>query len=98
MNQVEIILGKLKEMLLRLGFKETVITNAYRSEINYVYKNLYCIPICIEKLGFIMEYAGSYEDAAKYWHDDGDAFPLGMGEEAILAGIEHEVRRELMDQ
>lgn len=93
MDQIGQVLMKIKEILLRLGFKETVITNEYRSEVNYVYKNLYCIPGYVEGLGFIIEYADSFEEAQKHFHDDGDVFPLALGEDAILTGVEQEVRR-----
>jgi hypothetical protein len=93
MDQIGQILIRIKEILLHLGFKETVITNEYRSETNYVYKNLYCIPGYVEGLGFIIEYADSFEEAQKHFHDDGDVFPLVLGEDAILAGLEQEVQR-----
>ena len=91
MDQVGHTLTKIKEILLHLGFEETIITNAYRSEINYMYKNLYCIPGYVEGLGFIIEYANSFEEAQKHFHEDGDSFPLEMGEKSILVGIEKEV-------
>ena len=93
MDQIGQILIRIKEILLHLGFKETVITNEYRSETNYVYKNLYCIPGYVEGLGFIIEYADSFEEAQKHFHDDGDVFPLVLGEDVILAGLEQEVQR-----
>ncbi len=92
MNQVQQILGKIKAMLLKMGFVETPVTNPYRSEINFVRSNLYCIPQYVECLGFLIEYADSYEEAKKHGHEDGDSFPLEMGEAAILAGLEKEVR------
>ena len=95
MDQVERIMSQIKKMLFQLGFKETIIKNEYRGDINYVYGDKYCDITYLKKLGFIIGYANSYEEAAKYWHCDGDSFPLDMGEEAILEGIEKEIRENL---
>lgn len=95
MDQIGLILTKIKEILLHLGFKETVVTNEYRNETNYVYKNLYCIPGYVEGLGFIIEYADSLEEARKHFYDDGDVFPLALGEDAILLEVEKEVRQNI---
>jgi len=95
MNQVQQILEKIKAMLLKMGFAETTVTNLYRSEINYVRGNLYCIPQYVERLGFLIEYANSYEEAKNHGHEDGDSFPLEMGERTILAGLEKEVRQNI---
>jgi len=97
-EEVKQILEKMAVMLLEMGFKETVITNPYRNEVNYVYGNLYCIPEYLESIGFIMEYAGSFEEAQKHFHEDGDSFPLAMGEEAILSGLANEVRLAINQQ
>ena len=93
MNQVQQILAKIKAMLTSMGFKEMTITNPYRSEINYVLDKLYCIPQYIESLGFLIEYADSYEEAKNHGHEDGDAFPMSLGESAILEGLKQEVQQ-----
>ena len=93
MNQAQQVLEKIKLMLLKMGFTETTVTNQDRSETNYVYKNLYCIPGYSESLGFIIEYADSLEEAQKHFHDDGDVFPLALGEDVIFAGLEAEIRQ-----
>jgi hypothetical protein len=95
MNQVQRILEKIKAMLLQMGFAETIVTNLYRSETNYVHGNLYCIPQYVERLGFLIEYADSYEEAKNHGHEDGDSFSLEMGEKAILAGLEKEVKQNI---
>ena len=95
MNQVQHILEQIKVMLLRMGFRERIVTNQYRSETNYVRGNLYCIPQYVERLGFLIEYADSYEEAKNHGHEDGDSFPLEMGEKFILDGLEKEVRQNI---
>jgi hypothetical protein len=89
------IIDKLKALLLTMGFEEIIITNPYRSETNYVRGSLHCIPQYIERLGFLIEYADSYEEAKNHLHEDGDLYPLEMGEEAILTGLENELRQQL---
>ena len=82
-------------MLLNMGFSETTVINPYRSEINYMRGNLYCIPQYIDSLGFLIEYADSYEEAKNHGHEDGDAFSLILGENAILTGLEKEIQQNM---
>ena len=60
MDQAERILNQIKKMLLQLGFKEIIIKNGYKSNINYAYGDTHCDITYIEKLGFIIGYAKSY--------------------------------------
>jgi hypothetical protein len=93
MDNIEQMLNKIKNRLLDFGFKRVQING----DINYVLGNLYCIPFYLKSIGFIIEYAHSLEEAQKNMHGDGDAFPLEMGEEAILSGIEEEIRGALKE-
>ena len=95
MNQVQQILEKIELMLLEMGFEEIVVENEYRNEKNYAYGNLYCIPQYVDALGFLVEYADSYEEAKKHGHEDGDSFPMELGEAPILEGIKQEVKKIL---
>ena len=97
MNQVQQILERIKLLLIKLGFKEITITNQYRSEVNYVRGDLFCIPQYVESLGFLVEYAFSFQEAQKHFHEDGESFPLAMGENAILAGIEAGIRKNMQN-
>ena len=92
MNNTEQILRQIKELFLNLNFKETEING----RINYVIDSIYCVPQYIESLGFLIEYADSFESAQKNWHEDGDSFPLDMGAGAILSGISEELRRYVL--
>jgi len=69
-NQIDHILNKIKDLLLTLGFKRVEVNG----EINYVYHNIYCIPHYIHKIGFLIEYADSFEEAQNNLHEDGDSF------------------------
>jgi hypothetical protein len=91
MNEITQILDKIKNLLILLQFK-TIDING---EINYAYENTYCIPHYIQHIGFFIEYAHSLEEAQKSLHSDGDGFPLEMGENAILAGLEAEIRQSI---
>lgn len=94
MNDIHSILYKIKLLLLRLGFRETTVNGV----TNYLHGNTYCIPHHIQSLGFLIEYADTYTDAQKNWYEDGDSFPLEMGESAILAGLEEEIRRNVFEK
>lgn len=85
------IIIKMKEMLGKLGFRESTVGG----RTNYVSKNLYCIPQHIDPIGYFFEYAHSLEEAQKNWHGDGDGFPDDMGEDAILQGLEKELRKSM---
>jgi len=95
MDQVQKILERIKKTLLEMRFEEKIITNPYRSVTNYVYENIYCIPRYIKRLGFLIEYAHSYDEAKNHGHEDGDALPLELGEDAILLGLVNEIRKVL---
>ena len=77
------ILINIKNMIKTLGFVEKTINN----RVNFVMGNTYCIPQYVEDIGFLVEYAASEDEALKNWHEDSDAFPVDMGEKAILGGI-----------
>jgi hypothetical protein len=85
------VLDKIKAMLVRLDFK-TVEINGRES---YENRGLYCRPFYLRQLGFIIEYADSFEFAKREVYEDGDAYPMNLGETEILAGLMLEVKREL---
>ena len=91
MTQHEIILEKIKQLLLDKGFVEKVIKSTSKSETNYVLGDMYCIPRYVGLLGFLVEYAYSHNDAKNHGYEDGDSFPLNIGEDGILNGIEEEI-------
>ena len=95
MNQVEQILFKINKIFVDLGFKEVVINHylANKRETNFVFGNLYCLPVHVGTLGFIVQYAHSLHDAQHYAYGDEDCFPLELGDAVILDGI----RNELID-
>ena len=58
---------------------------------------MYCFPVYVESLGFIIQYAYSLREAQHYAYDDGCRFPLRMGESAILDGIRNELIRAMSE-
>ena len=94
MDRIDKILGRIRQMLMDLGFQKT----ALHGETTYQYKNLYCIPHFIQTLGYLIEYADSLEAAQKNQYEDGDVFPEEMDAEAILQGLEREVRLNMQDR
>ena len=93
MIQIEQILFKINEVFIDLGFNQVAIEHylANKREMNFVFGNMYCFPVYIESLGFIIQYAYSLREAQHYAYDDGCRFPLRMGEAAILDGIRNEL-------
>ena len=96
MYYADTIINKIKQMLISKGFVEKVVTNAFRSETNYVLGDLYCIPQYVKSLGFLIEYAHSHTEAKNHGHEDGDSFPLNIGEDEILNGIEKEIDENIL--
>ena len=94
-KDVELILNKIIEMLFDMGFEETIITNPYRSFKSYVCGEFYCIPQYVEMPGFLIEYAHTYEEAKAHGYEDGDSFPLSMGETVILEGLKKELEQNI---
>jgi len=84
---IDDVLNKIKNMLLSFGLIEKQL-GLYT---NYVRGHSHCIPRYIDGLGFLIKYAKSEEDAIKYFHEDGDHFPIKLGEDAILAGIRTDI-------
>ena len=99
MTQIEQILTKINEIFVELGFKEVVIDHylANKREVNFVLGNLYCLPVHVGTLGFIVQYAHSLHEAQHYAYGDGDSFPLELGEAAILKGIRAELQKAVSD-
>jgi hypothetical protein len=95
LKQVETVLESIRVLLLELGFSSITVVSPYKSELNYVHDNLYCIPRYIESLGFLIEYADSLEDAINQRYEDGDVFSLALGVGRILDGIKKEVLDEI---
>ena len=95
MTQVNLILDKIKAMLMEYGFEKVNVINPYRTTENFVHGNLYCIPQYIEHLGFLIEYASSCEEAKNHGHEDGEVFPLAMGEIVILEGLKKEIEQNM---
>ena len=97
MNNTNIILSNIKKMLLNLGLREVEVINPHtgKGEVNYVKNNLYCIPTYIPSLGFLIEYANNFEEAQSGIHEDGDSFPLSLGEEAITDALRKEVVKNM---
>ena len=97
MNNIKQILDKIERLMIDLGFEEVPV-NYYKAdkvEKNYVYESMYCLPVHVGTLGFIVQYAESMHDAQLYMYEDGDCFPLELGEAAILEGIKAELLHEL---
>ena len=99
MNQVEQILLRINEIFVDLGFKEVEIDHylANKREMNFVRGSLYCLPVHVGTLGFIVQYAHSLHEAQHYAYGDGDNFPLELGETAILKGVRAELQKAISD-
>ncbi|MDR3240517.1 MAG: hypothetical protein LBT44_10620 [Clostridiales bacterium] len=95
MDGIEKIFSEIEEMFFALGFHTETINHSSGDELNYVFNNLYCIPHCVDGLGFLIEYANSYEEALINDYCDGDSLSLDLTENEILAGIKQDVLREL---
>ena len=59
--------------------------------------DLYCKPLYVESLGFLIEYADSYEIAKNHGHEDGDTYPLFLGEKTILQSLAKEIDGDVLD-
>ena len=93
-----LIFDKIRNMLIEMGFVEVPegvlpgTSKDVHGEKIYCFNNKYCRPQYFASIGFFIEYAESYEDAQKNWYDDGEGFPLELGEKTIL----NELRKELL--
>ena len=90
-NNIPQILNRIKDLLLHMEFQEVYING----RINYVFKNMYCIPQYVKGLGILIEYADSLDEAQKNIYEDGDSYLLIRGEDLILKELEKEIRSSL---
>ena len=100
MEHVGLILQKLDTLFLDLGFKPVEVEFADTQVRNFMMGNLYCKPQygwagCS---GFFVEYADSLDEAIKNLYEDGECFPLELGEAAILEYIRAELLHETAKQ
>ena len=93
MDRIEKIYKNLAEFFHANGFREAIISG----EKNYIKGNLYCVPICLEKIGFLIDYAHSLEEAQKNMHYDGAAVPLSETDEVIVAELKAEILAEMKE-
>ena len=99
MALVDNVLKKIDKLFLALGFISVESKHAGPLARCFVYRNLYCISQygwagCD---GFFIEYADSRHEAINNLFEDGDCFPLELGEAAILEGIRNELVDALRD-
>ena len=99
MDIVNQIKAKVDRIFIDLGFEEVVVDHymAGKKETNFLLGNLYCCIEYVDSLGFIVQYARSLYEAQCYAYEDGDSFPLHLGEAAILEGIRNELIDALRD-
>ncbi len=86
-ENIEIILDEIKNTLISLGF-EYIEVNGIG---NYKYKELYCVPAYIAELGFLIEYAESYDEAIKGRYEDGDSCLFSFSKTEIVKFLRDEI-------
>ena len=104
MASKESIFEKIYGTLAGLGFHEAELGSLPSSspELHKLerifYKNsLYCRPQYFSSMGFFIEYADNLYEAKNNIYEDGDRFPLHLGEEVILNGIRNELHNAISD-
>ena len=92
-TEVKQLLTKIESLMIKLGFEEVLVKHFETGVIekNYFYGGTYCVPVYIDTLGFIIEYADSLQEAQNCLYEDGAKFPMHLGEAAILSGIKKEL-------
>ena len=101
MDQVDVIMIKIKSIFKELGFKEFYVKRPWtvEPELNFVFGELYCRPDYDTDLGlgFLIEYAHDPLEAKNNLYGDGDSFPLELGQESILEGIRNELQEAISE-
>ena len=100
MALIDTVLKKIDKLFLALGFKSVELKHADPPARSYVYRNLYCISQFgwAGRDGFFVEYADSHHEAINNLFEDGDCFPMELGEAAILEGIKNELLEAIKDE
>ena len=77
---VETIYNQIDTFFMSLGkFKKFIIND----KANYLYKDHFYRINFVSSIGFIIEYAGDFQDAIRNVYEDGDTFPLSLGENLL---------------
>ena len=90
-DEIDALFDDIIKVFLELGFSEKNIGRY----TNFVLGNTYCIPVYVDSLGFLIEYAESEQEAIINGHGDGDSYPLYMGRKAILEAIRLDLLKEV---
>jgi len=89
----EAILARLARMLEEVGFQKTEVNG----NITYQYRDLFCRPDYAPRIGFLIEYASSREEAEKNWYADGDRVWEDLAADQIVHILKKEVLAQLRD-
>ena len=85
---METLIEKINNLLIQLNFKEVVINDTiFYEQANYYYRITY-----IKGLdAFVIEYTDSIERAEKKLLEDGDRYPISLGEDVLLEKLKEDL-------
>jgi hypothetical protein len=83
------IKNEINKILIDKGFKKVRINE----KENYNYHTQYFFLTFLKSFNnsFVVEYALNYEDAIRNFYDDGELFPIEMGEQQVIDEIIKEI-------
>jgi len=85
MNSIE---KKIEGLFRELQFEKEILNNTNV----FVLDGKYCRVTFIKTLeSYVIEYADSYDEAEKNLFEDGDLFPLSLGEDELINRMRYEI-------
>lgn len=85
MNSIE---KKIEGLFRELQFEKKILNNTNV----FVQDGKYCRVTFIKTLeSYVIEYADSYDEAEKNLFEDGDLFPLSLGEDELINRMRNEI-------
>ena len=89
-TQIENIKRKAEDLFIEMSFKQINLHN----EAIYEYKGGYHKFTFVRGLnGFVMELADSLDEAKKNRFEDGDLYPISLGEKGILIQLRDDINK-----
>ncbi|MEQ7053735.1 hypothetical protein ABN764_24155 [Paenibacillaceae sp. P-4] len=85
MNSIE---KKIEGLFRELQFEKEILNNTNV----FVHDGKYCRVTFIKTLeSYVIEYADSFDEAEKNLFEDGDLFPLSLGEDELINRMRYEI-------
>lgn len=90
---MDTIKTKIDDLFNELGFKLLYLNN---NNLYFLNNHYYRIDYIADLESYVIEYAYNYDDAMKNLFEDGDLYPVSLGEENLLCKMRKDLLKYYM--